>query len=53
LQKGTFSTFAYGLTGAEDDPSDLLRVSKPREPLCQKPFSQVTSDRGRGRETLS
>jgi hypothetical protein len=27
--------------------------TKPREPLCYPPFSQVTTDRRRGRETLS
>jgi hypothetical protein len=40
-----------GATGFE--PVTPSVSAKPREPLCQTPFSQVTADRRGERETLS
>jgi hypothetical protein len=40
-----------GATGFEPVTSSVS--AKHKEPLCSTPFSQVTSDRRGGRETLS
>jgi hypothetical protein len=45
------SAVLVGAAGFEPVTSSVS--AKPREPLCYTPFSQVTSDRRPGRETLS